>query len=310
MTVLLVFLGLMRERKAVTVAEQMGLTQSSISHALKRLRDVFDDELFLRKPHGLEPTAVAVTLEPRIRSVVETLHRSLAGPAPFDPGSSTRTIRLAAYDYELATLVPELIARFERCAPGIRLVTRPLGRDEALAGLSDGSLDMALGFFWDLDGAFVSQTLFEETYKVAARRGHPLFRKKLDAERYAAARHLVVSPAGDLSGIVDRSLERLGLSRPVAVAVPLFFPALAALAASDLVATLPSRLVARYATAFGLESRSVPVTIRPFTVSAVRHRRDARSPMHQWLVEALAQACEAADRSIGSSSGNPRAGKP
>ena len=59
LTVLLVFLNLMRFGKATDVATHMGLTQSSISHSIRRLRDSFGDPLFLRKPHGLEPTFVA-----------------------------------------------------------------------------------------------------------------------------------------------------------------------------------------------------------------------------------------------------------
>ncbi|WP_421726351.1 LysR family transcriptional regulator [Bauldia sp.] len=296
LTVLLVFLGLMREQKAVAVAEQMGLTQSSISHSLKRLREVFDDDLFLRKPHGLEPTAVARALEPRVRSVVDILRQSLRGPAPFDPTDHNGVVRIAAFDYELAAIVPALIARLAEAAPGIRVVTRPLVRDEALRAITEGAVDLALGFFWARDDAFVSTPLFEETYTVVTRPGHPLLEGKLTAKRYAAARHLVVSPAGDLTGIVDRSLEPLGLTRAVTAAVPLFFPALAAVAASDLVATLPSRLVARFASAFGLESRPVPFAVRPFAVSAVRHRRDARSPLHVWLVETIADIT--ADRAV------------
>ena len=288
LTVLLVFLALMRERKAVAVADRMGLTQSSISHSLKRLRDVFEDELFLRKPHGLEPTAIAVALEPQIRSVVDQLNQALEKPAVFDPKSSTRTIRIAAYDLELTTVVPPLIAALQEAAPGTRLISQPKGRQEALRGLDDGTTDIALGFFWEIGSGYEATPLFRETYRLVARHGHPILSGGLDAERYAAARHLVVSPAGDLTGIVDMDLERLGLKRVVAAAVPLFFPALAVLSSTDLVATLPARLVSAYAPAFGLGSREPPISVRPFTVSAVVHRREARNPLHRWLVGRIA----------------------
>ena len=82
-----------------------------------------------------------------------------------------------------------------------------------------------------------------------------------------------------------RHVVRLGLARHVAASVPLFFPALAAVAAGDLVATLPARLVARFATVFDLDFRDPPVSIRSFEVAAVRHRRDHRSPLHRWLID-------------------------
>ena len=99
LSLLLVFLGLMHHRKAARVADEMRLTQSTISHALARLRDVFDDPLFLRRPHGLEPTARAEALEPAVRTAVELLDRALGTAAPFDPSVSvwpTRPRRSAA----------------------------------------------------------------------------------------------------------------------------------------------------------------------------------------------------------------------
>ena len=84
-TILLVFLGAMRHRKATLVAEEMGLTQPAVSHALKRLRNLYNDPLFLRRAHGLEPTALALELEPKIREIVRKISETLAGPDAFDP---------------------------------------------------------------------------------------------------------------------------------------------------------------------------------------------------------------------------------
>lgn len=109
LTVLLVFLGLIRHRKATDVAAELGLTQSAISHSLKRLREIFGDELFLRRPHGLEPTSVALALETPVATAVETLRRAVAGAPKFEPSMAEGIIRLAAFDAELVTVVPDLI---------------------------------------------------------------------------------------------------------------------------------------------------------------------------------------------------------
>lgn len=287
LTLLLVFVNLMRDRKAVTVAARMGLTQSSISHALNRLRDTFGDPLFLRKPHGLEPTAYAVDLEPQVRQAVEMLDAALGDPARFVPSQATGIIRMAGYDSELSVLAPQLVKVLEREAPGLQLSARATGRGAALADLEQGDIDLAVGFFWDLPAGYVATTLYEENYTVVARRGHALMDQPLTAARFAACRHIVVSPSGDLSGIVDQSLAVLGLTRKVVCAVPLFFPALATVAESDLIATLPSRLVDRTAARFGLEAREPPFDIRPFPVSVVRHRRNQKSGLHNWLIAKL-----------------------
>ena len=294
MTVLLIFVNLMRERRAVAVAERMGLTQSSISHALKRLRSVFDDPLFLRKPHGLEPTAFAIAVEPAVREALDRLNGILQRPETFRPEDATGTVRLAAYDSEMALLMPGLIGRLAADAPGLRLAGRMLGRGQALAALDDGSADIAAGFIWDLPKAFMRLPLYEEGYLVVARQDHPILGDLLELADYAAARHLVVSPAGDLSGIVDEALSARGLGRNVICAVPQFFPALAALACSDLVATLPSRLVRMHAPAFGLAWCEPPLTLRSFEVSAFLHRRNERNPMLGWLAGVMREVAGAA----------------
>jgi DNA-binding transcriptional LysR family regulator len=285
LTVLLVFLGLVREGKGTLVAEQMGLTQSSISHALKRLRDVFGDELFLRRPYGFEPTAFALALQPRIASAVETLKEALSGPPAFEPESSERRVRLAAFDYELVTILPPLVKCLRQNAPGLTMASKAAARPDIPALLSTGGIDMAIGYYWENDPDLLKAALYEENYLVVAAPGHPALSGDLSA--YAAARHVVVSPTGDLRGIVDHALEAKGMRREVAAAVPLFFPGLAVAAQGELVATLPKRFVEQFAAAFGLASAPPPLALRSFTVSAMWHRRDARNPFHLWMLERL-----------------------
>lgn len=284
-SVLLVFLGLIREGKGTVVGEQMGLTQSSISHALKRLRDVFGDELFLRRPYGLEPTAFALALQPSITSVVETLREALSGPPAFDPQTSDKRMRIAAFDYELATIVPPLVRYLTKHAPGVRIAAEVAARRDVRARLEVGDIDMAVGYFWENDPDVLKAAIYEENYLVVASPGHPALSGDLSA--YAAARHVLVSPNGGLRGIVDHALEAKGMRRDVAAAVPLFFPGLAVAAESGLVATLPKRFVEQFAAAFGLASAPPPLALRSFTVSAIWHRRDARNPFHLWILERL-----------------------
>jgi len=123
LTLLLVFLGLLAHRRAVAVAGELGLTQSAVSHALKRLREVFDDPLFLRRPHGLEPTAVALELEDNVRVAVDSLSAALAGPRRFVAAEATQTVRIGAFDGQLATLMPDLVRLVRAAAPGLRLST-------------------------------------------------------------------------------------------------------------------------------------------------------------------------------------------
>ncbi len=108
LTLLLVFLGLLRHRKGATVADELGLTQSAVSQALKRLRDIFGDDLFLRRPHGMEPTATALALEAPVAQAVEALRGALGAARRFDPARAEGTVRIAALDAEQAVVIPAL----------------------------------------------------------------------------------------------------------------------------------------------------------------------------------------------------------
>jgi DNA-binding transcriptional LysR family regulator len=295
MTLLLVFEGLLRERKATVVAERLGVTQSSVSHALKRLRDAFGDELFLRRPNGVEPTAHALALAPTVSAILELTRQALGGQAAFDPLAAEGTVRIGALDYHCALLAAPLLKRLRQEAPGLTVSFRPAARREALRALAADELDLALGYFWSLPEEYGQEVLFEEGYAVVGRAGHPALRR-LTLPRYLAAEHLIVSLDGELRGVVDRALATLGESRRLVAAVPFFLPALAAVAESDMLATLPERLVRSQAGRFALRRAKPPVALRSFTVGAVWHRRQARSGLREWLLARIRDALKEAGR--------------
>ncbi len=284
---LLVFLGLMRHRKATRVAAELGLTNSSISHALTRLRDIFDDQLFLRQPHGLEPTAFALALEAPVQKVVDTLADTLSEARQFDPATSQSQVRLSAHDSEIASLISPLVSELRQAAPGIRVSAVSLTKGEALAALRDRQIDLALGFFVGEDDAHVKVTLARDDYCVVARKGHHVLQAGLSLKGYLEAEHVLVSQDSSLRGIVDSVLADRGLHRRVAVSVPFFMSALVVVSGTDLIATLPSRLAQSYAAQFGLSVAAPPLEIRSFDIHAVRHKRDEKQPILMWLTERL-----------------------
>lgn len=289
-TLLLVFSGLMRLGKASDVAAELGLTGSSISHALNRLRDIFGDPLFMRRPHGLEPTVRAKALAPSINEILELSQAALTMGVEFDPLTHDKMLRLSGLDYECSILTAPLLEFLQRRAPNMRFSFQTLTRGPALTGLENANLDVAFGFFPDgVKAPYRHKVLFEEGYRIVARRSHPLVGQGMDMERYLAADHLLVSIAGDLSGIVDDTLAERGLSRHVIAAVPQFFPALATVARTDLIATIPARLAQRHADEFSLVVNKPPMALRSFAVSAVWHKRSESDPAARWFVDQLDQ---------------------
>jgi DNA-binding transcriptional LysR family regulator len=242
--------------------------------------------LFLRRPHSLEPTAVALRLEASVASAVESLRNSLVRGQKFSPESAEGIIRLAALDAEQASIVPVLVRHITNSAPKLKLSVLPLSRRDAMEALSNNEVDLAVGFYWNIPVNLISVPLYEQDFVVVGR-AEILGGSPLTLEHYVQLNHVLVSPAGDLRGVADEALKARGLSRKVIASVPEFFPALAAVAASDTITTLPRGLAQRYASALGLIVLDPPIELRRFQISALRHRRNEHDQRLLWVLQCL-----------------------
>jgi DNA-binding transcriptional LysR family regulator len=287
MTMLLVFAEAMKHRKLSAAASRLGLTQPAVSHTLSRLRSLFDDVLFLRKPHGVEPTARALALAPQVQAIIEAAQASLTGSTRFLPEETSLTLRIAALDYEAAVFGPPLSRIVAKAAPRATLVFRTLAHAQALDALDNNEADIVLGFVPGVPESYGRHVFYRESYAVVHRKG---LKYRGTLEDYLLREHALVSFSGERHGIVDDVLAARGLSRRVRVVFPLFLPALAAVAETDMLATLPRRLAQSQAGRFGLRVKAPPFSLRAFPVRAIWHPRSNRDPKIKWLVDCVARA--------------------
>jgi DNA-binding transcriptional LysR family regulator len=210
-------------------------------------------------------------------------------PATFDPAHDSRTFRIAAPDYETSLFAPLLAdtGPADQRTAGARFIFRPLVRRQAIDALTSSEIDLVLGYTDDRRGGCERELLFEDDYLVVARTGHPALRMTLTIDHYASFGHVLVSPGGMLSGVVDTALAVDARSRRVAVAVPYFLAALATVARSDLIATVPRRIALLHGPNFGLGSAEPPIAIRRFPVWMTWSRRTSTDPAIMWLREQL-----------------------
>jgi DNA-binding transcriptional LysR family regulator len=293
MTLLLVFQEIMRHKKLTVVADRLGLTQSSISHALKRLRAIFDDELFIRQQSGVAPTAKAIELQPLIGNIIELTRQALGASTDFVPASARGILRIGVLDNHAVLFAAPLIGSMRKETPGLQASFKLMERNRALQALLQNDIDIALGFFWRLSKGFIGKALFVDGYVVVARKGHPFIRKKVTLTEYLKADHLRISFAGRFHSAVDRVLGEQNLSRTLVAVVPSLGPALTTVARTDLIATVPQRLAKIYANSFGLQVLDLPVKVPDYKVSAVWHERNEHNPMHAWFIEKLSAITEA-----------------
>ena len=286
LTLLLVLSSLLKTRKTTATARELGVTQSTVSHALAKLRDILGDALFIRHQRGLIPTARALQLAPRLAHILD-LVRDAVRVKPFDPKTESRLVRISGTDYPCSLLAAPLLEYLGNEAPGIRLSFRPLVRQDAINALSNGELDFAIGPFPGRHDSFDRELLWSDDYAVVVRETHPTIKRSCSLAQYVGARHVLVSQDGDLVGLVDHALAAKQLARRVIAAVPYFLTALATVAQSDAIVTMPTSVARAYASQFQLRLFPCPVSVRPLQVSLLVARHMAGDPLHQWLSAAI-----------------------
>ncbi|MCY4459058.1 MAG: LysR family transcriptional regulator [Albidovulum sp.] len=283
-TVILVFLGLMRNRKTTIVAEELGVTQPAISHALKRLRTIYRDPLFIRVPHGLEPTSVAKELEPLLQSALDTLAKSLREPGAFDPSSSSEPLRIAGCDFVLGEVLPKFLAETSDLASEMPIRAIRLSSETDLAELDDDSADLALGYFCDRPEQYFCETLFADECCLIAEPRHPALASDASPEFIAGQPFIAVGGTSLCDRILDEALSGLGLRRHCRASAPLVHPVASALASSECLAAVPMRIAETLKSRYGLGYRKLPFESNEANAIAAWHARNEKNPMIAWVL--------------------------
>ena len=283
------FDALATERAVTRAGDRIGLSQPAMSHALSRLRDLFADDLFVRTPTGMEPTARAREIAPLVAAAIEHIEAALNLGIGFDPARSAGIFTAGMAEYAEVALVGRLAAAFADRAPRATLRLTPLTGANAAEQLDRGVIDVAVAHFNALPPHIESVLLLRDPFVVVAGRRHPITGQQLSVEAYAAANHILVSPRGDTSGALDRILVDFGLRRRIALLVATYLALPAALAASDLVATVPSRTARQIAAIAEIEIMPLPIDFA-MTVSMAWHRRAASEPAQAWFRSLLIDA--------------------
>ncbi|WMT73909.1 LysR family transcriptional regulator [Bradyrhizobium sp. Ash2021] len=189
------------ERNVTRAAARLFLTQSAVSHALARLREVLGDPLFMRIPSGLQPTARAHQLAPRLRVALAEIRSAVATPM-FDPAKARQRFVIAASPYFCMLIVPSLIALARKSAPGITLQIVNISADVAQA-LDQQQVDLALGAFDKVPPRLRSEVLFHDEKAWAIGTHHPLAKQPFDHAAFLAGPRLAIG----LARAADKSRE-------------------------------------------------------------------------------------------------------
>jgi DNA-binding transcriptional LysR family regulator len=283
LNLLVIFDALMAERNITHAARKVGITPSAMSHALRRLRDTFNDELLERTASGMIPTQRAIEFWTSVSAALQHVQRAIDQQLEFDPRTSERSFTVRISDYLVQCAVPRLCARVRAEAPNTTLIVDYLQGNEPG---SDNPGDVQIRVCADDWGPeYRQQRLLLNRFVVAMRRDHPAAGREMTLELYLSLPHLTASSVG--ARMIDDRLARTGLSRRVALTIPSLAAVISILEHSDLCALLPEQWLKLYCEPGRLATAAPPIAGTEFTLDMIWRKQDEGDAGQRWLRELI-----------------------
>ena len=278
---LLVLQHLLQDGSVTRTARSLNLGQSTISHSLARLRELFDDPLFIRRPHGLEPTQRALALKPQIEALLNLTRETLGIGHSFDPTTANRRFSLSAPEFVTIATASSLLNAIETQAPGVGVQFLHLPEAEVFDRLRRGEVDVAIGRFAQAPAEIELTLLYEDTFCLACRKGHPVAKGKMTPKKYQSAIHIWANSSTETT----EGDSAFDYSNFRGSTVPRWLTALVIAAQSDYVATCPRRLAESQSDLLELDIVEL-ANIEPVRV-VLACRKDLNDRGVDWFVQQI-----------------------
>lgn len=278
------FVVLLDECNVSRAAHRLTVTQPAMSGILNRLRESFNDPLFVRVQHGMQPTERALQLGQTARKIVQEIGTMLQPPV-LEPEKLTMTLRIAAMDYVQQIIALPLILRLRRLAPHVQVALLPVQGQSIKMLFEQNKIDLALVSHHHLTDDMHQSLLYEERYVCAMSNTHSMAKKTLTPSQFCELPFAMLSyNGGEFSGATDIALQKLGLKRKVMVSVNHISLLPQLMQGSDLVAVLPEHLAQ---TLPNVDLQTPPIEIEGFQMLMAWHDRTDQDLAHRWLRKVL-----------------------
>jgi DNA-binding transcriptional LysR family regulator len=294
---LLMVLDALQRTHSVTLAgEQLSISQSGVSNALRRLRDAFGDELFVRTASGMMPTPLADSMAEPVSAALQQIRQAVENRGFFDAANSTRHFRLALSDVGQMSLFPHLLSYFDKHAPNISLETVPLLRHGIAAQMSGGEIDLAIGVAKPLGPGFFRRRFRSLRFVCAVSKSHPTIQGSISLEQFLQASFIEYEPTGGsydhFREHADRLFEERKMQRKVSVKMAYLSGIDSVIASSGSIAVVTEALVASMGLEKAVQVISLPFDIPTIDITLQWHERINKDPAQAWLHKAVLQVVE------------------
>ncbi|GHW93413.1 LysR family transcriptional regulator [Vibrio cholerae] len=259
-------------------AQALNMSQPAVSRSLMRLREQFGDPLLVKVKNEYRLTSRGERLRGELESSLNTIRHMLVEET-FDPLHYSGVFTIGALDFEMMMIVPKLLARFQQRAPNLKL---QIVAYNAYMPLHD-YLELLLYSTDESPTNVFKQRLFSDNYAVVMCRQHPFANSSITLDRYCQSRHVIISGNGLGKTDMDHELKRLNQEREVVASLPHFSMVPELLMNTDLIATLPKRLVTHLGGRYEIAVAELPFKTADFRVEQFWHLIHHHSPIHQWV---------------------------
>ncbi len=284
LNLLVVLDALIEERSVSAAARRLGVSQPNVSFSLNKLRVQFKDQLLLRCGNTMQLTPLAERLQEPLRRVLDGVQTDVLAERKFEPASCQRRFVISTSDIGELIFLPRLMAVLSRLAPQATLQSRSMTPIELETAMAEGKVDLALGYFPDLNGSnFMTQKLFDHDFACIAAADHPHARPGWTLDTFLSLGHIVVAQSGRSQELVEQEMRRNGLERRVQLQSPHFMSVPLLVAESELISTVPAAVAGIFATMARLRVVAPPLALPRINIQQFWHRRVHDEPSNRWL---------------------------
>ena len=272
------------EKNLTKAGQVLGITQPAVSNALSRLRELFDDELFIRTSKGMIPTPVANQIIKDVRSALSLIQNTISEAEKFDPYTAEMTFKISIGDSSEYRLLPLLIKELAEVAPKIQVETYLTPRKDAPRELASGTIDFSIDPPVHSDPHLKHEKIYQEDYVMIVRKDHPILEKKdFSIDDYLKLSHIHISNRKTGLGHVDMTLYRLGFARDIALRAQHFLVAPYIVEQSDLAITTTKG----FAVDRDLAWKELPFEIDPLVLHLYWHEANDSDPSSKWMKDLM-----------------------
>lgn len=283
LNLLKVFNAIFSEKNISQAAAMLCVSQPAVSNALRRLREIYDDPLFVRTSNGMVPTPKAIELSVPLGNSLKSIDNTLIVKDLFQPSTSQRIFTLSLTDYGEFFFLPKIIRRLEKEAPGIEIACLPDFGSSLTLEMKSGSVDIVWDWLPVNDPDYFIEQIFEDKGCCLVRKDHPIIKGELNLKMFLEAEHVALLPTRSRNPRIERALEKKGLARKVVAEVSHLVVMPQIVATTNLIATMPSRLANFYGEKMGLQVLPNPIYQDTVPVYQMWHRHFEDDDGHKWL---------------------------